>query len=47
MNENLILAIEELTEQIKLLRDENKKLREINEEISSKLYLLNERISTL
>ena len=32
---------------VKLLRNENQKLREVNEEISAKLYILNERISTL
>ena len=47
MNEKLIEAIEELAHEIKLLRDENQKLREVNEEISAKLYILNERISTL
>ncbi len=47
MNEKLIEAIEELAHEIKLLRNENQKLREVNEEISAKLYILNERISTL
>lgn len=46
MNEKLIEAIEELAHEIKLLRNENKKLLEVNEKISSKLYILNERIST-
>ncbi|WP_418263827.1 hypothetical protein [Flavobacterium faecale] len=47
MNEKLIEAIEELAHEIKLLRNENEKLREVNEQISAKLYILNERISTL
>ena len=47
MNEKLIEAIEDLAHEIKLLRKENEKLREVNEEISAKLYILNERISNL
>lgn len=47
MNEKLIEAIEELAHEIKLLSNENQKLREVNEEISAKLYILNERISNL
>ena len=47
MNQQLIEAIESLAKEIKLLREENEKLREVNKDISDKLYILNEQMSTL
>lgn len=47
MNQQLIDAIESLAKEIRLLREENEKLREVNEDISGKLFILNEQMSTL
>ena len=47
MEEKLIEALDVLAHEIKLLRLENEKLREVNEGISVKLYILNERIDNL
>ena len=47
MDNKLIEAIDDLAHEIKLLRKENEKLREVNEDISVKLYILNERVAYL
>ncbi len=47
MDNKLIEAIDDLAHEIKLLRKENEKLREVNEDISVKLYILNERVANL
>ena len=46
MEKELVLAINNLTEKIEILSDEIQELREVNAEISQKLYLTNEYLST-
>jgi uncharacterized phage infection (PIP) family protein YhgE len=47
MDSELKDAITKLTSELKKLSDEVKELKETNKEISSKLYLTNEYLSTL
>lgn len=46
MERELLSAIENLTSEIRRLKDETEDLRKVNAEISEKLYLTNEYLST-